>query len=112
MSSAKIVYTHTDEAPALATYSLLPIIRAMTRMPRFKPLSLMNRNRGVFGINLAHLWDEQARLAQFMNQLLDEVNAGRLRMVVSRSFPLDDAAAAHRFLQSRANVGKVVLTTS
>jgi isocitrate dehydrogenase len=28
--SAKIVYTHTDEAPALATYSLLPIIRAFT----------------------------------------------------------------------------------
>ncbi len=28
--SAKIVYTYTDEAPALATYSLLPIIRHFT----------------------------------------------------------------------------------
>jgi len=28
MSDATIIYTHTDEAPALATYSLLPIIRA------------------------------------------------------------------------------------
>merc|ERR1719473_591351 len=28
MSSAKIVYTHTDEAPMLATYSFLPIIQA------------------------------------------------------------------------------------
>ena len=27
---SKIVYTHTDEAPALATYSLLPIIKAFT----------------------------------------------------------------------------------
>ena len=26
--TAKIIYTHTDEAPALATYSLLPIIQA------------------------------------------------------------------------------------
>jgi isocitrate dehydrogenase len=26
----KIIYTHTDEAPALATQSLLPIIRAFT----------------------------------------------------------------------------------
>ena len=25
---AKIIYTHTDEAPMLATYSLLPIIQA------------------------------------------------------------------------------------
>ena len=31
MSTAKIIYTHTDEAPALATRSLLPIIRAFTR---------------------------------------------------------------------------------
>jgi isocitrate dehydrogenase len=29
-STAKIIYTHTDEAPALATYSLLPIIEAFT----------------------------------------------------------------------------------
>ncbi|MDX2378727.1 MAG: NADP-dependent isocitrate dehydrogenase [Acidimicrobiia bacterium] len=28
--TAKIIYTHTDEAPALATYSLLPIIAAFT----------------------------------------------------------------------------------
>eukprot|EP00439_Symbiodinium_sp_Y106_P039140 s2007_g4.t1 len=28
---AKIIYTHTDEAPMLATYSLLPIIQAMVR---------------------------------------------------------------------------------
>ncbi|MET0292650.1 MAG: NADP-dependent isocitrate dehydrogenase, partial [Steroidobacteraceae bacterium] len=27
----KIIYTLTDEAPALATYSLLPIVQAFTR---------------------------------------------------------------------------------
>ena len=30
MSDAKIIYTLTDEAPALATYSLLPIVQAFT----------------------------------------------------------------------------------
>ncbi|WP_349570184.1 NADP-dependent isocitrate dehydrogenase [Azotobacter salinestris] len=30
MSTSKIIYTLTDEAPALATYSLLPIIKAFT----------------------------------------------------------------------------------
>jgi isocitrate dehydrogenase len=33
MSTPKIIYTKTDEAPALATYSLLPIVRAFTRKP-------------------------------------------------------------------------------
>jgi isocitrate dehydrogenase len=31
MSKKKIIYTHTDEAPALATYSLLPIVQAFTQ---------------------------------------------------------------------------------
>ncbi|HSJ90616.1 MAG TPA: NADP-dependent isocitrate dehydrogenase [Ilumatobacter sp.] len=31
MTDSKIIYTHTDEAPALATYSLLPIIEAFAR---------------------------------------------------------------------------------
>jgi isocitrate dehydrogenase len=31
MSTVKIIYTHTDEAPALATYSLLPIVRAVAK---------------------------------------------------------------------------------
>ena len=27
----KIIYTHTDEAPALATYSFLPILQAFAK---------------------------------------------------------------------------------
>ena len=29
IGSAKIIYTRTDEAPALATYSFLPIVQAL-----------------------------------------------------------------------------------
>ena len=31
MSNSKIIYTETDEAPALATYSFLPIVKAFTK---------------------------------------------------------------------------------
>ena len=31
MASSKIIWTKIDEAPALATYSLLPIVRAYAR---------------------------------------------------------------------------------
>jgi NADPH:quinone reductase-like Zn-dependent oxidoreductase len=82
----------------------------LARMPRFKPLSLMNRNRGIFGLNLGHLWDERQKLTEAMTQVLGEVAAGRLRPVVARTFPLERAADAHRFIQSRGNIGKVVLT--
>jgi NADPH:quinone reductase-like Zn-dependent oxidoreductase len=83
--------------------------RAMLQMPSFKPTSLMGHNRGVFGLNLAHLWNEHRQLESWMQLLLLELEGGRLQPIVSRTFPLERAADAHRFMQSRANVGKVVL---
>src|SRR5262245_50882739 len=87
------------------------VLRQWWAMKPFDPLSLINRNRGVFGLHLAHLWDERARLQPLMDLILTELNAGRLSPVVAKTFPLDRAGDAHRFLQSRANIGKVVLTT-
>jgi NADPH:quinone reductase-like Zn-dependent oxidoreductase len=72
----------------------------------------MNRNRGVFGLNMAHLWGESRQLGPIIELLLDELAAGRLAPVVARTFPLDHVADAHRFIQSRSNIGKVVLFTS
>jgi NADPH:quinone reductase-like Zn-dependent oxidoreductase len=83
---------------------------AVMQLPTFKPVSLMNRNRGVLGLNLAHLWDEREQLAAAMRPLLRDLCEGRLRPVIAKTFPLEHAAAAHDFLQSRANIGKVILT--
>ena len=51
-STSKIVYTHTDEAPALATYSLLPIITAFTEAAgvdvETRDISLAGRILAVF----------------------------------------------------------------
>ena len=80
-------------------------------MPSFNPFSMINRNRGVFGLNVGHLWEERRALQPLMDLLLTELSAGRLQPVVAKTFPLDRAADAHRFIQSRANIGKVVLTT-
>jgi NADPH:quinone reductase-like Zn-dependent oxidoreductase len=91
--------------------SVWRLARAWWDMPSFNPLSLMNRNRGVFGLNLGHLWDERRRLQPIMDLLITELGAGRLQPIVARTFPLERAADAHRFIQSRANIGKVVLTT-
>jgi NADPH:quinone reductase-like Zn-dependent oxidoreductase len=79
--------------------------------PRINPMSLIHRNRGVFGLNLAHLWDERRQIAPLMEMLVSELGAGRLNPVVARTFPLERVADAHRFIQDRQNIGKVVLTT-
>lgn len=87
------------------------VLRSWWSMPSFGPFSLINRNRGVFGLNVAHLWDERRCLQPIMELLMTELSAGRLQPVVARTFPLERAADAHRFIQSRSNIGKVVLTT-
>jgi NADPH:quinone reductase-like Zn-dependent oxidoreductase len=79
------------------------------RMPVFRPLSLMNQNRAVLGLNLGHLWGQTRQLHGAMELLLQEMIAGRLRPVIAKTFPLARAADAHRYMQSRSNVGKVVL---
>jgi NADPH:quinone reductase-like Zn-dependent oxidoreductase len=91
--------------------SMWRAFQAWYSTPRFNPLSLINRNRGVFGLHIGHLWDEHRQLAPLMAMLISELHAGRLTPVVARTFPLERAADAHRFIQSRANIGKVVLTT-
>jgi NADPH:quinone reductase-like Zn-dependent oxidoreductase len=90
--------------------NLWRVVRTLIAMPTFKPLSLMNRNRGVFGLNLGHLWSETDRLRRAADTLLSGFAAGHLRPVVAKTFPLEKAAEAHRYIQSRANIGKVILT--
>jgi len=86
------------------------VIPKLVAFPWFHPIRLMNDNKAVIGVNLGHLWDRIDLLRREMLGLLDDYQAGRIRPVVGKTFPLTDAAAAHRYIQERQNIGKVVLT--
>lgn len=49
------------------------------------------------------------RAHQVIAGLLDDVAAGTLRVVIDRTFPLADAAAAHAYIESRQAFGRVLL---
>jgi putative PIG3 family NAD(P)H quinone oxidoreductase len=54
--------------------------------------------------------DEKARLAAEVERVVwPWVEAGKVRAVIDRSFPLAEAAAAHAFLEAGRHVGKVML---
>jgi len=68
-------------------------------------------------LNLRHLfWRQLSVLGSTLASksrlfhIVEQVAAGRLRPVVDRVFPLGDAASAHQLLESRAVIGKLVLT--
>ena len=91
--------------------SSLRVLQSWWAMKSFSPLSLINRNRGVFGLNVGHLWDERRQLQPLMDLLLSELSASRIEPIVAKTFPLERVADAHRYIHSRSNIGKVVLTT-
>jgi isocitrate dehydrogenase len=76
LNDATIVYTHTDEAPALATYSFLPIIRAFTGPAgisvELRDISLAGRIKAAF--------PEILKPEQRIGDALAEESARRLRM--------------------------------
>ena len=55
--------------------------------------------------------DEKARLAARVEEVVwPWIEAGKVKAVIDRAFPLADAGAAHAWLESGAHLGKVVLT--
>jgi putative PIG3 family NAD(P)H quinone oxidoreductase len=78
----------------------------------FKIFDVMRRRLTLTGSTL------RARSVEFKSLVADElsqqvwphVEAGRLKPIIDRTFPLGEAAAAHAYLEAGDHVGKVVLT--
>ncbi|MBM3139735.1 MAG: NAD(P)H-quinone oxidoreductase [Chloroflexi bacterium] len=76
--------------------------------------ALMGKRLRVHGTVLrARPIEQKAQLTQeFARRALPLFASGRLRAVVDRVFALDEAAAAHRYMESNANFGKIVLAVA
>lgn len=95
-NTPKIIYTITDEAPALATYSFLPIIQAFTATSGIdvdtKDISLAARILSVFPENLS---DDQKVVDELalLGEMVKEADANIIKLPnISASMPqLDEA---------------------
>ncbi len=100
---AKIIYTITDEAPALATHSLLPIIEAYTRAAG---VTVETRDISLAGRILAHFSDvltEEQRVSDALSELGELAQTPEANIIklpnISASIPQMKAAIAE--LQSQ-----------
>jgi NADPH:quinone reductase-like Zn-dependent oxidoreductase len=99
------------EAAPTAKRNVFRAWRAWRRTPRFNPIQMIGRNTGIFGFHLALLEGKHHLVAEAFAEILEMIVAGRLRPIISESFPLTAAGAAegHRFIHERRNIGKVLL---
>jgi NADPH2:quinone reductase len=69
---------------------------------------LMSGNSSLTGVFLgAEMGTDRAH--NMIQRLVDEAARGEFKVVIDRTFPLSEAAAAHTYIESRQAVGRVLL---
>jgi NADPH:quinone reductase-like Zn-dependent oxidoreductase len=103
------LYTYGMSAAApTSKRSLIRSFLAWRRTPKFEPLRLMTRNRGVFGVHMG-TWKNEAAMVKQLNRILEGVTTGALAPVIDSVFDVEDVAKAHQYIHDGKNIGKVLL---
>ena len=85
------------------------LVKTVLKMPRFHPVRLMNANKGIFGVNIGHMWGIEEKMRPWMMEILKGVEQGWVKPHVDNIFPFEKAGEAHSYIEKRLNIGKVVL---
>jgi len=76
------------------------------------PLALIPGSLRIAGDNLVNATATREALLQRANAVIEGVRGGWLHLHINHVLPLWEAAEAHRLLENRASIGKIILTTS
>jgi len=77
--------------------------------PRFTYFDLLTESRGIYGVNLHRLMENPKLVREVLETLVQWAAAGEIHPAPGRVMTLAEVAEAHKILESRGNVGKIVL---
>ena len=83
-------------------------LKTLWQTPRFSVLKLFETNQGIFALNALKIMEDPAYVAKLTKELQNISSLG-LHAHIGKTFPADDVAGAHKFLESRGATGKVLL---
>lgn len=69
----------------------------------------MQRNVIVVGFWLIHILKNQKLYKDSVIELLNYISEGKLKLIIGKTFPLEEAKIAHELLEGRKTTGKLVL---
>ena len=94
----------------VATRGLLALYgQSSGPVPPFDPARLAKRGTYLTRPSLAHYTVTRDELLWRAREVFDGIRSGALRLRIDRDLPLSDAAEAHRLLESRQTIGKLLL---
>lgn len=91
--------------------SYLKVAQFLANTPFYSPFKLMNHNKGVYGLNVLKLLENPELLSQTLSKIMGGFEDGKYRVKIGKTFNLSEASQAQAYLQSRKNIGKIVLTS-
>lgn len=90
--------------------SLLGKIRVAWGFGFYHPVGLLTKSKGLIGVNMLEIADHSPhKIQRIMKQVISMHQQEILRPEVGGIFTVDQLAQAHRFLESRKSMGKIVV---
>lgn len=84
---------------------------AYRTLPKVNILSMLGRSQGVLSFHTGRLLFQQYERMRFLfRELVMLINEHSIRPVVDSTFPLDAIGEAHRRIENRQNIGKVIIS--
>jgi NADPH:quinone reductase-like Zn-dependent oxidoreductase len=98
-------------AKAMAQDGLLMIYGGLSGQPTTHPhWSSAFKGIAVRSWIASNIWSRPERFAHVQDVILRGLAGGHLTPVIARTFPLEEIVAAHQYLESNQQVGKIVVT--
>lgn len=103
--------TFDQSLEALGTFGRIITYGMASRQPMsmIHPAQLMGRSQSVSGFWLAHCFGRKDLMADVISELFTLIASGSIEVIVGATYPLSEAAGAHRSILARESTGKVVL---
>ena len=94
----------------LAPFGRMVVFGAASgQVVQFSGIQLMYKNQAIIGYWLTSQLRRTDRVAAAAMELMQFLASGKVEIIVGQTFPLAEAAEAHRAIAERKTVGKVVL---
>jgi synaptic vesicle membrane protein VAT-1 len=102
-----VIYGMSSAVQDSGRRSVWRMFTSYLQMPKLKPLKIMSENKAIIGVSLGRLSANVIR--REMQELVAVIGEYGIRPRIGKTYPLEEAAEAHRYIHSRQSVGKVIL---
>jgi len=83
--------------------------RTWKAAPKVQLIEMSKRSQGIYASHIGYLTDNTEVVAKIWDELRIFVQKHQLKPIVGKTFDFDDLPNAHRYMESRASVGKIVV---